>query len=104
MTTHTPAARAAVAADSDWESALQRILNETRGITPDAVLLFVAADHAAHLPEIAQRTWRETGSPVLIGCSGIGVIGPERELERVPAVAILQLDLPGGKLWPVRFT
>jgi small ligand-binding sensory domain FIST len=104
MDTRTPAARAAVAADSDWESALRRVLNETRGIQPDAVLLFAAADHAAHLPEIVQRAWRETGTPVLIGCSAIGVIGPERELERVPALAILQLSLPGGRFWPVRLT
>jgi small ligand-binding sensory domain FIST len=104
MDVQVPAARAAVAADSDWETALQRVLNETRGLRPDAVVLFAASEHAAHFPEIVRRVWRETGAPVLVGCSGIGVIGPGRELERVPALAILQLALPGGALRAVRFT
>ncbi|MEA2584858.1 MAG: hypothetical protein QOF33_2943 [Thermomicrobiales bacterium] len=99
-----PSARAAVAADSDWVTAVQRVLNETRGVRPDAVVLFAAADHAAHFPEIVRQVWRETEAPILIGCSGSGVIGPERELERVPAIAMLQLSLPGGSLRAVRFT
>jgi small ligand-binding sensory domain FIST len=100
----TPGARAAVVADADWESALTRVLNETRGPRPDATLLFVGADYAEQLPAIVQRAWRESGAPILIGCTGIGVIGPERELERVPALAVLHLTLPGSLLWPVRFT
>jgi small ligand-binding sensory domain FIST len=104
MDTQSPAARAAVAADADWETALRQVVNEARWVGPDAVVLFAAADHAAHLPEIVRRVWRETGAPVLVGCSGIGVIGPGRELERVPALALLQLALPGGSLRAVRFT
>lgn len=99
-----PAARAAVAADADWEVALRRVLNETRGIRPDAVLLFAASEHAAHFPAIVRQAWRETGAPVLVGCSGVGVIGPGRELERVPALAMLHLALPGGAVRAARFT
>ncbi|HEY7032168.1 MAG TPA: FIST N-terminal domain-containing protein [Thermomicrobiales bacterium] len=104
MDIDSPGARAAVAADGDWETAVQRALNETRGVRPDAVVLFAASEYAAHFPEMVRRVWRETGAPVLVGCSGIGVIGPGRELERVPALAVLQLALPGGALRGVRFT
>lgn len=105
MDTNRPSARAAVAADSDWGTALRRVLNETRGLQQtDLVVLFVSADFAAHVPAMVERVWRETGTKALIGCSGIGVIGPERELERVPALAMLQLALPGGTLTPVRIT
>jgi small ligand-binding sensory domain FIST len=104
MESDIPAARAAATADSDWEIALRHVLNETRGLRPDAALLFVTAEHAGAFPEIVRQTWRETGAPVLVGCSGIGVIGPGRELERMPALALLQLALPGGTLRAVRFT
>ncbi len=104
MDTLGAGARAAVAADSDWEVALQRVLNETRGLQADAVILFATAEYGERLAEIVRRAWRETNAPVLVGCSAIGVIGPERELERVPALAILQLALPEGSVRPVRLT
>jgi small ligand-binding sensory domain FIST len=104
MTERIPQARAAVASDSQWRPALVEVLAETHIPEPDVALLFVSAELVPELPEIAHETWRQTGAPVLIGCSGIGVIGPSRELERMPAIALLQLALPDGELGAVRFS
>lgn len=107
MDTHLPQARAAVATDSNWETALHHVISNTSdpsGREPDAAILFVTAEFADQVPTIVRRVWRETRANVLIGCSAIGVIGPERELERLPALSLLTLSLPGGTLTPVRLT
>ena len=104
MEKHRAAARAAIVEDADWEGALRHALDQTRGIFPDVALFFASAAHAEHFPELARRAWQETGASILVGCSGQGLIGPERELEDAPSVALLTLALPGAILQAVRFT
>src|SRR5438105_6097328 len=104
MDDRKPAARAAVAEDVDWELAVHKVLAQTRGIVPDLAILFASAAYGEHFPWLVRRVWSETGASTLIGCSGQGIVGSERELEDVPAVALLTLALPGAILRPVRFT
>ncbi len=99
-----PAARAALVDDADWEAALQRALRDTGDIHADAVLLFAGHGHAERFPDLLQRIRSVTGAPLLVGCSGTGIIGPQRELERTSAIALLALSLPGATLRAARFT
>jgi small ligand-binding sensory domain FIST len=50
------------------------------------------------------ETKQRLPAPIVIGCSGVGIVGMERELERQPALALLGLSLPGAKLATVRLT
>lgn len=99
-----PAARGAVIEDENWESALQQALAQTGGFPPNVAILFASGAYVEHYPEMLRQVQRETGASALIGCSGQGIIGTGKELEEVPALALLTLALPGAILRPVRFT
>jgi small ligand-binding sensory domain FIST len=70
---------------------------------PDALLMFASYHHAPDFPELLHAAWQRTGTSCLIGCSGVGIVGMDRELEREPALALLGLSLPGAKLATARF-
>ena len=59
------------------------------GATGDLAILFASAAYGEHFPQLVRRVWSETGASTLIGCSGQGIIGSGREMEDVPAVALL---------------
>lgn len=104
MTITTPLARTALANDADWSVALDRTLTPLTGHHSDVVFLFASQHHAEHFTEILQETNRRLHAPIVIGCSGIGIVGVEQELERQPALAALALSLPGAKLATARLT
>ncbi len=105
MDNHAPAARAAVVADEQWESALQQALDGTNGLGQiDVAILFASSFYAEYFPAMLARVRQATGGAILIGCSGQAIIGQGLELEDVPALSLLTLSLPGATLRPVRFT
>ncbi|MGH2404518.1 MAG: FIST signal transduction protein [bacterium] len=74
---------------------------------PTAVdLCFLFANHAyaddfgVLLADVADAT----SARIIIGCSGQGVIGVEREIEGEPALTLMALRLPGADLRAVRIT
>lgn len=105
MDNHAPAARAAIVADERWESALQQALDQTNGLQHiDVAILFASSLYAGHFPAMLARVREATGNALLIGCAGQAIIGQNLELEDVPALSLLTLNLPGAVLRPVRFT
>ena len=105
----TTQAQAAVAQDGDWERALEAVLGQTTGVAEhgggiDLAFLFASASYGDDLPVLVRRARSATGARVLVGCSGQGIIGPSREIEGEPAVALLSLSLPGAELHGVRLT
>ncbi len=105
MDNYAPAARAAIVADDQWESALQQALSQINGLQHiDVVILFASSFYAAHFPAILARVREATDGALLIGCAGQAIIGQKQELEDVPALSLLALTLPGAILHPVRFT
>ena len=103
MNDRVPAARVALVAGDDWRIALQQAFDETAGFAPDITLLFASSAFASDFSELLVAARRLSSAPTLIGCSGAGIIGPERELEDQSAIALLQLALPGATLRTVRF-
>lgn len=104
MEARQPVARSTIVKDARWERALQKALEQTTDIPVDVALLFASGAYAHHFPELVRRVQHETGATMLIGCSGQGIIGPGRELEGVPALALLTLSLPGAVLHATRLT
>ncbi len=100
-----PAAKAAIVAGEQWETALQQVLEQTGGLARvDLAVFFASSYYTDHFPAMLARIRQETGFPVLIGCSGQSIIGQGVELEDVPAISLLTLSLPGALLHPVYFT
>jgi small ligand-binding sensory domain FIST len=105
MNHHAPAARAAIGADKDWESALQQVLAQTNDLEqPDLAILFASSFYADHFSDMLKQVRQTTGAPILLGCSGQAIIGQDQELEGIPALSLLTLSLPQAILRPVRFT
>src|SRR5438876_3506769 len=91
----------AISKSADWQEALERAIQEA-GIQPgasaDLALFFASADYDEHLEAMVRRVQSATGAGLLAGCSGQGIIGPEREIEGEPAVSLMTLPLPGASL------
>jgi small ligand-binding sensory domain FIST len=94
---------AAITRSADWQDALERAIQEA-GIEPgraaaaDLAVFFASADYADHLDAMVRRVQSATGAGLLAGCTGQGIIGPEREIEGEPAVSLMTLPLPGAVL------
>ncbi len=87
---------------TDWRQALDAALAGRDGSAPDLAFLFASYHYAGEYPEILEHVRRVLGAPVLLGCSGQGVIGTGREVEDQAAISLMALDLPGAQLTPVR--
>lgn len=104
MNERKPAALSALVIDEDWEQALEQALAQIKDIAADAIFLFVNIEFAPYFPTMLRIIKRATGTPVLIGCSGQGIIGSDQELEDLPAISLLALSLPGAHLRTVRLS
>jgi small ligand-binding sensory domain FIST len=95
-------AASAITRSVDWEEALEGAIQEasSSGETApaDLALLFASADYGEHLPAMVRRVQSATGAAIVAGCTGQGIIGPEREIEGEPAVSLMSLPLPGATL------
>ncbi|GHO88347.1 FIST signal transduction protein [Dictyobacter formicarum] len=99
-----PSALSALVIDEDWEQALEQALEQIEDVVADAIFLFASIDFAPYFPMMLHIVRRATGTPILIGCSGQGIIGSDQELEDLPAISLLALSLPGARLRTVRVT
>lgn len=102
------AAKAALVQDADWRRALEQAMQEVEepsmGANPDLVFLFASFEYAPDFPELVASARRSLDGPILVGCSGWGIIGNGREVEGLPGLAILSLSLPGAVLRPSLLT
>lgn len=70
------------------------------GSTPDVVFAFASPHHAEHYRQIPEAVAEATGGATVFGCSGGGIIGGGREIERASALALVGAVLPGVELRP----
>lgn len=95
-------AAAAIGRDPDWREALAEALAHVTDEVEDAdlVVLFASASYERGFADLIVQAKQTLRSRVLIGCSGQGVIGPSKEVEGEPALALLALSLPDAVLEP----
>ncbi len=72
--------------------------------TPDLVIAFVSAHHAARYDELPQLVENLLGECVLVGCSAGGVIGAGREIEHRPGLSLAAAVMPDTVIEPFHFT
>ena len=68
--------------------------------SPDLLLVFFTADHAVNVVSLVKRLHEGLSPQCMLGVSGEGVIGGDREIERSSGVAVLAAKLPGVRLHP----
>src|SRR5581483_7003435 len=86
------------------ESLLKPIVTELKGHPADLAFLFVSPEHAEQMADIAAAVRDELGRPVLLGCTGEGVIAGAEELEHGPAATLWAATLRGVRLLPMQLS
>jgi small ligand-binding sensory domain FIST len=78
----------------------EQVLKQLAGEPCHLACAFASPIYRAHWTEALQLLHEKLSPAVLIGCSGSGVIGGEREFEWVPALSIVAAHLPDVRLYP----
>ena len=79
---------------------VSRTVLDRLGEHADFALVFASAHFAPRAESLVLNLKRAIGARVLVGCTGEGVIGPTREIEDQPAVAVVAAQMPGVTVTP----
>lgn len=82
------------------DQVLTRLSEGLGGRAPDLLVAFVSHHHGSAIEELGPRLAARSGARHVIGCTGESIIGPTREIEREPALAVWAACLPGTTLRP----
>jgi small ligand-binding sensory domain FIST len=91
---------------SEHESAgdaVAQVIDETMDATGgviDVAFLFFTTHHQNDADRIVEKIWLELDPQAVVGCSAEGVIGPDREIERAPGIALLVGSIPDVRVHP----
>jgi len=94
---------AALSDDESTAAAADQVINaagDALGGRVDLAFIFFTAHHASEADDLVERLWLELDPQCVVGCSAEGVIGPDREIERAPGIALLAGDAPGVRAHP----
>lgn len=81
-----------------------QVIEQLNGEPPDLVFVFVSTHHAPSYYSVPEVLREQLGDCPVIGCSGGGVIGGSREVERRPGLALTGARLPGVQMRPFHLT
>ena len=70
----------------------------------DLAMLFVSPKFVGELADLIEDIHLRLGARNLVGCTGGGIIGVDREVEGSPAVALWAASMPGVSVEPFRIT
>src|SRR5688572_21980697 len=86
--------------DEAIETVCQRVRADLDGVAPDLSLAFVSHAHAEEFPRLAEAVLRQTGSRVLLGCTGESIVTGSEEVEQGPVLALWSAVMPGAEFCP----
>jgi len=85
------------------EEAIAQVCAQMGTVRPDLALVFAAPAYADLYSEMLAEIQAATAAPLLVGCSGQGVLGRSREIEGEPALSLMVASLPGAALKAYHF-
>ena len=98
----------AITTKTDWTEAIEDLTRQIRprlsGQPVDLALLFAHPEYAPQINDLLGAMRQGLGVRHLVGCTGLGTIGVEREIENRPALSLLAAELPGVEVKPFRLT
>ncbi len=74
--------------------------HDALGDAIDVAAVFFTEHHREDIEAVIERLWLELDPQCMIGCSGEGVIGGSREIERAPGMSLLVGSLPEVRIQP----
>lgn len=78
----------------------ERVLDQLAGQPCHWACLFASPAYRTDWTDTLALVHASLKPATLIGCSGLGVIGGDREVESVPAVSLVAAHLPGVRVYP----
>jgi small ligand-binding sensory domain FIST len=101
----TSKAHVIVVEDGDWQIAAENALTQLQEFgQPDLLFMFASYSYGTDTPALLKTIYEKSGTGLLVGCTGQGVIGAERELENRGGLTLLALNLPGATLRATHIT
>lgn len=85
------------------DDAVADLIDQARDALGDAIdvaTFFFTEHHREDIEAVIERLWLELDPQCMIGCSGEGVIGGSREIERAPGMSLLVGSLPDVRIQP----
>ncbi|MBI5817925.1 MAG: FIST C-terminal domain-containing protein [Verrucomicrobia bacterium] len=99
---------AAITSETDADKIVSELCGQARAhlgaAKVDLALLFVSPRFVGALPDLIEDIHLHLGARCLVGCTGAGIIGEDREVERAPAVSLWAASMPGVTVQPFRIT
>jgi small ligand-binding sensory domain FIST len=89
--------------ESATAEAARSALDEIGGHVSCAIV-FCSPDYRAQLSDFLEVLQVHGHIPLIVGCSGVGLIGPGREAEGTSGFSLLALNLPDTQLIPFSFS
>ncbi len=86
--------------DHATAEASESIADRLGGERPDVALAFVSAHHRVVWDKLPQLLMDRLGAPVLVGCSGGGILAAGREVEGRAGLAVVAARLPRVRIRP----
>ena len=78
----------------------EEIAADLQEISPDISFLFVSHAHADHFESLAGLVREQSGTRVLLGCTGEMVLGGREEIESGPVISLGAAVLPDAQIEP----
>ncbi|HTS19912.1 MAG TPA: FIST N-terminal domain-containing protein [Verrucomicrobiae bacterium] len=94
----------ALTTKTDWVEAVgdlgSQVSDQLGAAKTQLAVLFAHPKYVPHIDEIIDATRKGVGAEHLLGCTGAGIIGNNREVEETPALTLLVGELPGVTIYP----
>ncbi len=92
--------KAALSTNQDASAAVEELSEAVAGVPADLAVVFASHHHGPEFEELIERLRGRITTRNLIGCTGEGIIGPDREIEGAPALVLWMAALPGVRVLP----
>ncbi|MGD1020709.1 MAG: FIST N-terminal domain-containing protein [Verrucomicrobiia bacterium] len=94
----------ALTTKTDWAEAVEdlgcQVAAQLGTVKAQLAVLFAHPGYVPHIEKIIEATTKAVGAEHLLGCTGAGIIGTDREVEEKPALSLLVGELPGVTIYP----
>ena len=92
--------KAAISTQAQAADAVRELSETVSGVPADLAMLFVSPHFEGDCEAVLAGIQDATNARNLIGCTAAGIIGPDREVENAPAIALWIANMPGVRLLP----
>lgn len=92
--------KSALSVETDTEAAVDELSRDVAGVQADLAVVFASHHYGPEFEGLIERLRGRVETRNLIGCTGEGIIGPDREIEGTPALVLWMAAMPGVRVLP----